>query len=79
MKKNILNNPILGYILIGLVFASLVFFVNIGVARVSYLTTFGVTMIYAIVALGLNLLLGYSGHISLGTAGFMGLASYISD
>lgn len=78
MKKNILNNPILGYILIGLVFASLVFFVNIGVARVSYLTTFGVTMIYAIVALGLNLLLGYSGLISLGTAGFMGLASYIS-
>ncbi|HHX52624.1 MAG TPA: branched-chain amino acid ABC transporter permease [Erysipelothrix sp.] len=76
--KNKLNNPILGYILIGAIFASLVFFVNIGVAKTSYLITFGVTMIYAIVALGLNLLLGYSGLISLGTAGFMGFAAYIS-
>ena len=31
----------------------------------------GGTIIYAIAALGLNLLLGYSGLISLGTAGFM--------
>ncbi|NLC42346.1 MAG: branched-chain amino acid ABC transporter permease [Erysipelothrix sp.] len=73
-----LNNPKLGYLLIGLAFASVVLLVNMGVAKVSYLNVFGATMIYTIVALGLNLLLGYSGLISLGTAGFMGLAAYIS-
>lgn len=78
MKKINLKSPILGYILIGLIFASLVPLVNMGIGKVSYLSTFAATMIYAIVALGLNLLLGYSGLISLGTAGFMGLAAYIS-
>lgn len=72
------NNPIIGYIVIGLVFASLVLFVNMGVAKVAYLSTFAATMVYTIAALGLNILLGYSGLISLGTAGFMGFAAYIS-
>lgn len=77
-KKTNLNNPVVGYILIGLMFASLVLFVNMGIAKVAYLSTFAATMIYTISALGLNILLGYSGLISLGTAGFMGLAAYIS-
>lgn len=77
-KTKLLNNPILGYVLIGLAFASLVLLVNLGIAKVSYLTTFATTMIYTIVAIGLNLLLGYAGLISLGTAGFMGLAAYIA-
>ena len=38
----------------------------------------GGALIFAMAALGLNLLLGYSGLISLGTAGFMGLGAYIS-
>ncbi|HHX07370.1 MAG TPA: branched-chain amino acid ABC transporter permease [Erysipelothrix sp.] len=78
MKKINFKSPIIGYILIGLAFASLVPLVNMGMARVAYLSVFATTMIYTIVALGLNLLLGYSGLISLGTAGFMGLAAYIS-
>lgn len=77
-KKNLFNNPILGYILLGLVFAGLVLLINMGVTKVAYLSTFAATMIYTIAALGLNVLLGYSGLISLGTAGFMGLAAYIS-
>ncbi len=43
-----------------------------------YITIIGGMLIYSIAALGLNILLGWSGLISLGTAGFMGLASYIS-
>lgn len=78
MKKFNIKSPVIGYILIGLAFASLVLFVNMGIARVSYLNIFAATMIYTIVALGLNILLGYSGLISLGTAGFMGLAAYTS-
>lgn len=79
MKKKLnLNNPVLGYILIGFAFASLVIFVNLGIAKVAYLSTFAATMVYTIAALGLNILLGYSGLISLGTAGFMGFAAYIS-
>jgi branched-chain amino acid transport system permease protein len=45
---------------------------------VSYITTLGGAFIFAIAALGLNILLGYSGLISLGTSGFMGLAAYLS-
>lgn len=78
MKKLNFKSPILGYLLIGLAFASLVLLVNMGITKVAYLNTFAATMIYTIVALGLNVLLGYSGLISLGTAGFMGLAAYIS-
>ena len=44
----------------------------------STLSTLGFTLIFAIVAMGLNLLLGYSGLISLGTAGFMGLGAYLA-
>ncbi len=49
-----------------------------GIIKTSTLSTLGFVLIYAIVAMGLNLLLGYSGLISLGTAGFMGLGAYIA-
>jgi len=38
----------------------------------------GGVLVYSVVGLGLNLLLGYSGLISLGTAGFMGLGAYLA-
>lgn len=34
------------------------------------------TLIFALAAIGLNLLLGYAGQISLGTGGFMGVGAY---
>lgn len=49
-----------------------------GLIRNSTVMVVGITSIYTIAALGLNILLGFSGLISLGTAGFMGLAAYIS-
>ncbi|MDR2600718.1 MAG: branched-chain amino acid ABC transporter permease [Oscillospiraceae bacterium] len=73
----IYRNHHLRYIVFGLIFASLPYLSNWGFIRVSLLTTVASIIIYAIAALGLNLLLGYSGLVSLGTAGFMGLGAYI--
>ncbi len=80
MKNNhILKNPYVQFILFGLVLATLpIMAQTFPFIKSGYIITIGGTLIYAIAALGLNLLLGYSGLISLGTAGFMGLAAYIS-
>ena len=47
-----------------------------GVISSSFVYALGNTMIYAVIAIGFCLLLGYSGLASLGTAGFIGLGSY---
>jgi branched-chain amino acid transport system permease protein len=80
MKINIkiLKNPHFQFILFGILLACIPILSEVGVLKSSHITVIGGTLIYAIAALGLNLLLGFSGLISLGTAGFMGLASYIS-
>lgn len=78
MKRKFFKSAEFGYILIGMLFASVVLFVQWNILPSKLLITFGTTMIYTVAALGLNILLGYSGLISLGTAGFMGLAAYIS-
>lgn len=78
-KNNYLKNPYVQFILFGLVLATLpIMAQTFPFIKSGYIITIGGTLIYAIAALGLNLLLGYSGLISLGTAGFMGLAAYIS-
>lgn len=78
MKNLFKKHPEFGFILFGLALASLPMLANLGIIKAGYITTIGGTLIYSIAALGLNVLLGYSGLISLGTAGFMGLATYIS-
>ncbi|HBT19645.1 MAG TPA: branched-chain amino acid ABC transporter permease [Clostridiaceae bacterium] len=78
-QMNILKRyPILGFVLFGLLLASIPPLASAGILKNGYVTTIGGTLIYAIAAIGLNVLLGWSGLISLGTAGFMGLAAYIS-
>ncbi len=77
-KNKAIKNPHFQFLLFGLVLASVPFLSSAGLIKASHITTIGGTLIYAIAALGLNVLLGFSGLISLGTAGFMGLASYIS-
>ena len=52
---------------------------NLGLIRRDTVTLWGVIIFYAIVAIGLNVLLGYSGLVSLGTAGFMGAGSYMTS
>ncbi len=46
--------------------------------KYSFISAFAQTMCYAIVAVGFSYLLGYAGLSSLGTAGFVGLGSYIT-
>lgn len=77
-NNKILKNPQLQFILFGVLLGLIPLLAKAGVLKNNHVTIIGGTLIYAIAALGLNILLGYSGLISLGTAGFMGLASYIS-
>ena len=74
----IYRNAYVRYLFFGLVICLLPLLAKSGIMPGSFLINLGGTIIFAIVALGLNLLLGYSGLISLGTAGFMGLGAYIS-
>jgi branched-chain amino acid transport system permease protein len=73
-----LKNKRVQFILFGIILATVPLLANIGILQINHITIIGGTLIYAIAALGLNILLGYSGLISLGTAGFMGFAAYIS-
>lgn len=72
------KHPWIGFVIFGIVLALVPQMAAWGFFKQGYITTIGGTLIYAIAALGLNILLGYSGLISLSTAGFMGLATYIS-
>ncbi len=76
--KKLLENRYIKYILFGVVLALLPLLQQMGIIKSSTVTIFGTILFYAIVAIGLNVLLGYSGLISLGTAGFMGLGAYLS-
>lgn len=76
--KNILKSAYTKYILIGILLALVPVLQSAGVFSSSTVTIFGTIMFYAIVGIGLNILLGYSGLISLGTAGFMGIGAYAS-
>lgn len=76
--KKIMEQRYSKYILLGIVLSLFPLLQQVGVIKSSTITTFGTILFYAIVAIGLNVLLGYSGLISLGTAGFMGLGAYIS-
>lgn len=84
MKKNsslavrIWKNHNTRFVIFGLLMSTVPMLVTAGIAKTSWMGILGATMIYTICALGLNLLLGWSGLVSLGTAGFMGLGGYIS-
>jgi branched-chain amino acid transport system permease protein len=77
-KINILKNPHIQFVIFGIALSFVPALASMGVLKASTITIIGGTLIYAIAALGFNILLGYSGLITLGTAGFMGLAAYIS-
>ncbi|MCL2377496.1 MAG: branched-chain amino acid ABC transporter permease [Defluviitaleaceae bacterium] len=72
------SRPYSDYIVFGLLLSLAPLMVNMGVLRFAYLTIIAGVIIYAIVALGLNLLMGYAGLVSLGTAGFMGVGAYLA-
>jgi branched-chain amino acid transport system permease protein len=65
------------YVLFGLVLSLMPLLSEMGIMKNSTVRIIGFVVIYTIVALGLNLLLGFSGLVSLGTAGFMGFGAYM--
>lgn len=77
-KKNIFKNSYFHIALLTVAMAIVPTLAQVGLIRSADVTTIGFTIIISISALGLNVLLGYSGLVSLGTAGFMGLSAYIS-
>ncbi|MTI46467.1 branched-chain amino acid ABC transporter permease [Sporosalibacterium faouarense] len=75
MKKSKINNKkLLAFIAILLV-AILPLIFNFKRGTMTMLNT---VIIYAIIAIGFNILLGYAGQISLGHAAFMGIGAYVS-
>ncbi len=71
----LIRNKYLQYLLVGVAFLLPVIIRGVPTATV----TLAASMVYtAIAALGINVLLGYSGQISLGHAAFMGLSAYLS-
>lgn len=71
----VLKNKPIQYIIIGLIVAILPFIFEFKRAT---MTLLGTVVVYSIIALGFNILLGYAGQISLGHAAFMGLGAYVS-
>ncbi|ERJ11815.1 branched-chain amino acid ABC transporter permease [Haloplasma contractile] len=72
ISRGFKTNPISGFMLFGLVIASIGILPHFGLIEFGTMGTFAYIVIYTVVALGLNILLGFSGLISLGTAGFVG-------
>lgn len=72
--KLLTSKPFL-YMIFGLLVAITPLFIEISRSTMTMLNT---VIIYGIVALGFNILLGYAGQISLGHAAFMGLGAYVS-
>ena len=60
------------------IFAAAVVLVGAGVSNSYHLQLLTVIGIYTLLALGLNMLMGYAGQISLGHAAFYGLGAYTS-
>ena len=77
MNKEIMKRYLI-YVLIGVGLALLPTLQGMDLILSSTVTIWGSIIFYAIVAIGLNVLLGYSGLVSLGTAGFMGVGAYMA-
>lgn len=74
--KAFIGHPFSQIIIFVLIMVAIQVLSMFGIIPNSFTFALGNTMIYAIVAIGFCLLLGYSGLASLGTAGFIGLGAY---
>lgn len=73
-----LHIPLTQYLVFAAVLVSFYILMQGGAVTSSFVFAIGNTMIYAIMAIGFCLLMGYSGLASLGTAGFVGIGAYIA-
>lgn len=78
--KRFTSHPLFGFIIliVALLCVQLVFMYTEGIISLTVSKAIAQTLIYAIVGMGFSILLGYAGLASLGTAGFIGLGSYIA-
>lgn len=76
--RTVFANPLAQIALVGVLLTAVQFLALNGLISSAFAYALGNTLIYAIVAIGFCLLLGYSGLASLGTAGFIGLGSYVA-
>ena len=76
-REQIFRHPYLSFILLGVILILILLMQTNGFLDIASFRAIGVTLIYFVAALGFTLLLGYSGLNSLGTAGFIGLGSYL--
>lgn len=78
--KRIVRHPLFGFVILTLALAGVqfLFLFTEGIISLTVNKAIAQTLIYAIVGMGYSLLLGYAGLASLGTAGFIGLSSYIA-
>lgn len=75
-----IKHPLFSFVILIVVLAivQLLFMFTEGIISLTVSKAIAQTLIYAIVGIGFSLLLGYAGLASLGTAGFMGLGSYLA-
>lgn len=71
------KHPYFGIVLTGFILIMIQVFGLMGLVNASTVSLLTPAIIYFIVGLGYTLLLGYAGLASLGTAGFIGLGTYI--
>ncbi len=78
--KQMINHPLFGFVILTIILAGvqLLFMFTDGIISLTVSKAIAQTLIYAIVGMGFAILLGYAGLASLGTAGFIGLGSYIA-
>lgn len=74
------SNPLFGFVILSLVLigVQLLFMYTDDIISLTVSKAIAQTLIYTIVGMGFSILLGYAGLASLGTAGFIGLGSYIA-
>ena len=77
-KTSLLKQPLVQVAVFCIVMIGLQLLSTAGIVPNSVIYALGNTLIYAIVAIGFCLLLGYAGLASLGTAGFIGVGTYIA-
>lgn len=74
--KRIASNPIGQFLLLGIALLIVNYLAQSGVINKSLSSAIATVIVYAIIAIGFCLLLGYSGLASLGTAGFAGIGLF---
>lgn len=77
--KRFFAHPLAAYMLFAILLVVLQIFQGMGLVKVQFIRTVGRTIIYSIATMGFAILLGYSGLASLGTAGFIGLGTYLTE